>query len=153
MTVSRNAVVLGLALAILGGALAMLRACSHVSLDEPRAVGISELVAPTAVDRDGPLAPQEVSLRSSEAELVSVVTPAQEAPVVTEEEEKRRAFAVLLDQFDGKELEKPYWPGFSKQQLVPIVVMSSVAAVMDAQGTSTLVPQGHRSEERRVGKG
>lgn len=93
-----------------------------------------------------PMAPDQSAIRVAvEAELPaesSVVEASSPAPA-TEKELRLRRLVDLLDQFDGKPLEHPPWPGCSRDQLLPIVVMSSIAAVMDAQGTSTIVPQGH----------
>lgn len=51
-------------------------------------------------------------------------------------EAKRRALRKLIDQFDGKEVASPDWPGLSRQELAPVLVIMSVAAVMDVTGTS-----------------
>lgn len=76
---------------------------------------------------------------------IAIETP-QPSPE-TEEQFKRRSFQSLLDQFDGKAVENPEWPGLTRQQLVPMVMMLSVAAVMDAAGTSTPSPRDGKSRE------
>lgn len=52
----------------------------------------------------------------------------------TEAQFRARMFCRLLAQFDGEPLDRPEWPGFDRQKLAPILLVTSVAAHLDAVG-------------------
>ena len=107
----------------------------------PESATTSGLAASGINDQPAPAPAPSIEPPSQRESAVLQPIPAPLPPVavavVDEEAEfKRRTFKELLDQFDGVPLERTDWPGFTPQQLCPMLMVMSVAAVMDANGTS-----------------
>lgn len=95
--------------------------------------GINDQPEPAPVPSIEPPSQRE----SADLQPMPAPLPPVAVAVLDEEAEfKRRTFKELLDQFDGVPLERTDWPGFTPQQLCPMLMVMSVAAVMDANGTS-----------------
>jgi hypothetical protein len=106
----------------------------------PEAVATAGPTIPATVE---PSHPPQASIETpspserSQLQQVPDPVPTPVAGLADEDAEfKRRTFKELLDQFDGVPLERTDWPGFTPQQLCPMLMVMSVAAVMDAGGTS-----------------
>lgn len=155
---SSSGLLIGIALVVLVGSFVVLRLLPRLRVADAGAVtGREEAFEPAIAPSQSPdlvsvdAGSSRVAVDDDKPPSTSSVAPPQSVPD-TEAQIKRRNLRETLAQFDGTELENPHWPGFSRQQLAPILVMSSVGVVMDALGTSTIVPQGHSRDILESGR-